>query len=42
MEFNVHECKVMHVGNTDDSSRCYMDRSELTELSYEKDLVVWI
>ena len=32
MKFNVNKCKVMHVCNT----------NELTEISYEKDLGVWI
>jgi len=27
MEFNVNECKVMHVGNSDDNSTCYMKGS---------------
>jgi len=44
MEFNVNKCKVMHVGNSDDSSRptCYMEGSELTDISFQKDLGVWI
>ena len=42
MEFNVDKCKVMHVGNTDDSSTYYMKGSELTDVTSEKDLGVWI
>jgi len=42
MEFNVDKCKVMHVGNTDDSSAYYMEGSELTKVICEKDLGVWI
>jgi len=42
MEFNVDKCKVMHVGNIDDSSKYYMERSELTDVTSEKDLGVWI
>jgi len=40
--FNVGKCKVMHVGNTDDSSSYYMEETELTKVSYKKDLGVWI
>jgi len=40
MEFNVDNCKVMHVGNRDDSCTYYMEGSELTKVSYEKDLGV--
>ena len=32
----------MHVGNRDDSSTYYMEGSELAEISYKKDLGVWI
>jgi len=42
MEFNVDKCKVMHVGNRDDSSTYYMEGSELTRVSCEKDLGIWI
>jgi len=42
MEFNVDKCKVMHVGNTNNNSSYYMEGSQLTEVSYEKDLGVWI
>jgi len=42
MEFNVDKCKVIHVENTDSSSSFYMEGSELTEVSYEKDLGVWV
>jgi len=42
MEFNVDKCKVMHVGNRDDGSTYYMEGSELTKVSCEKDLGVWI
>jgi len=42
MEFNVNKCKGMHVGNSDDSSTYYMEWSELTDVSFEKDLGVWI
>jgi len=42
MEFNVDKCKVMHVGNSDSSSSYYMEGSELSEVSYEKDLGVWV
>ena len=37
MEFNIDKWKVMHVWNTDDNSSYYMEGSELTEISYEKD-----
>ena len=37
MEFNVDKCKVMHVGNTDDSSTYYIKGSELTNVSCKKD-----
>jgi len=40
MEFNVNKCKVMHVGNSDDRSTYYMEGSELTDVSFEKDLVI--
>jgi len=39
MELNVDKCKVMHVG---DGSAYYMEGSELTKVSCEKDLGVWI
>jgi len=39
MEFNVNKCKVMRVGNSDDSSTYYMEGSELTDASFQKDLV---
>ena len=42
MEFNVDKCKVVHVGNSDDGSTYYMEGSELTKVSCEKDLGVWI
>jgi len=42
MEFNVNKCKVMHVGNSDDNSTCYMEGSELTDVSFQKDLGLWI
>jgi len=42
MEFNVDKWKVMHVGNSDDSSTYHMKESELTEVSFEKGLGVWI
>jgi len=42
MEFNVDKCKVMHVGDTDDSSTYYMEGSELTDVTSKKDLGVWI
>jgi len=32
----------MHIGNMDDSSSYYIKGSQLTEISYEKDLGVWI
>jgi len=35
-------CKVMHVGNRDDSSTYCMEGSELTKVNCEKDLGVWI
>jgi len=38
----VDKCKVMHVGNRDDGSTYYMEGSELTKVSCEKDLGVWI
>jgi len=42
MEFNVDKCKVMHVGNTDASGTYYMEESELTDVTSENDLGVWI
>jgi len=42
MVFNVDKCKVMHVGNWEDSKTYYMDDGELSVVSYEKDLGVWI
>jgi len=42
MVFNVDKCKVMHVGNWEDSRTYYMDDGELSVVSYEKDLGVWI
>ena len=42
MVFNVDKCKVMHVGNWEDSRTYYMDERELSVVSYEKDLGVWI
>jgi len=32
----------MHVGGRDDSSTCYVEVCELTNVSCEKDLGVWI
>ena len=32
--FDVDKCMVMHVGNRDDSTTCYMEGNELTEVSY--------
>jgi len=32
MECNVDKCKIMHVGNVDDSSTYCMERSELTDV----------
>jgi len=37
-----YNCKVMHVGNRDDSSTYYMEGRELSVVSCEKDLGVWI
>ena len=34
--------KAMHVGTLDTSSSYYMEGSELSEVSYEKDLGVWV
>jgi len=42
MEFNVDKCKVMHIGGTEDNSTYYMEGNELTKVSPEKDLGVWI
>ena len=44
MEFNVDKCKVMHVGNINDSSTyyMYMEASELTGVSFLKYLGVCI
>jgi len=44
MEFNVEKCKVrpMHVGKRKDSSTYYMEGRELSVVSCEKDLGVWI
>jgi len=42
MVFNVDKCRVMHVGNWEDSRTYYMDERELSVVSYEKDLGVWI
>jgi len=42
MEFYVDKCKVMHVGNRDDGSTYYVEGSELTKVSCEKELGVWI
>jgi len=42
MEFNVDKCKVMHIGGRDDNSTYYMEGNELTKVSCEKDLGVWI
>jgi len=42
MVCNVDECKVMHVGNWEDSRTYYMDERELSVVSYENDLGVWI
>ena len=38
IKFNVDKCKVLHEGNLDNSSSYYTEGSELTEVSYEKDL----
>jgi len=42
MEFNVDKCKVMHIGGRDENSTYYMEGNELTKVSCEKDLGVWI
>jgi len=42
MVFNVDKCKVMHVGNWEDSRTYYMEDRELSVVSCEKDLGVWI
>ena len=40
MEFNVNTCYVMHIGNRIDVRiTYYMERSGLTDVSFEKDLV---
>jgi len=42
MAFNVEKCKVMHVGNWEDSRTYYTEDRELSVASCEKDLGVWI
>ena len=42
MVFNVGKCKDMHVGNCEDSRTYYMEDKELSVVSCEKDLGVWI
>jgi len=42
MVFNVDKCKVMHVGNWEDSRIYYMEDRQLSVVSCEKDLGVWI
>ena len=42
MVINVDKCKVMHVGNWKDSRTYYMEDRELSVVSCEKDLGVWI
>jgi len=42
MVFNVAKCKVMHVGNWEDSRTHYTEDRELSVVSCEKDLGVWI
>ena len=42
MVFNVDKCKVMHVGNWEDRRTYYMEERELSVVSCEKDLGVWI
>ena len=38
--YNADKCKVMHVGNWEDSRTYYVDDRELSVVSYEKDLGV--
>jgi len=42
MVFNVDKCKVMRVGNWEDSRTYYMEDRELSVVSCEKDLDIWI
>jgi len=42
MAFNVEKCKVMHVDNWEDSRTYYTEDRELSVVSCEKDLGVWI
>ena len=42
MVFNVDKCKVMRVGNWEDRRTYYMEERELSVVSCEKDLGVWI
>jgi len=38
MVFNVDKCKVMHVGNWEDSRTYYVDDREQSVVTYEKGL----
>ena len=40
--YNADKCKVMHVGNWEDSRTYYMEDRELSVVSCEKDLGIWI
>ena len=42
MVFNLDKCNVMHVGNWEDSRTYYVEDRELSVVSCEKDLGVWI
>jgi len=42
MEFDVDECKVMRIGNSNKNSKYYMDKNELEKAQEEKDLGVLI
>jgi len=42
MEFNIDNCKVMHIGNSNNNFKYYMDNKELEMVQKEKDLGVLI
>ena len=42
MSFNVDKCKVMHIGRRNTRSRYFMNGLELSAISEEKDLGVFI
>jgi len=42
MKFDVEECKVMRIGNSNKNSKYYMDKKELEKAQEEKDLGVLI